>query len=307
MDRPKFYMLCGLPGSGKTQLALDLGKEFGLHVYSSDVIREELYGDVNCQDHNQEVFKELQQRIKRGLKEGKSCVYDATNMSKKYRISFLRDLQDIECNKYCFVLISPIAICKERNNARSRSVPEEVYDKMLRSFWIPEKYEGWDRIYFLSDKNILQSYPLEIEKTYGFDQQNSHHTKNLFDHMCGTCQYIIKNFDGNRNNAKYMSLLRAAMFHDIGKLYTQSFKDTNGNSTKEAHYYGHENYGAYLYLLQEMYGGMNDIYAAWLINWHMRPIVWSKSERARKRDRALIGEERYKDLMMLHEADLDAR
>lgn len=61
MSISNFYMTCGLPGSGKTQLALDLGKEFGLHVYSSDVIREELYGDVNCQDHNQEVFKELQQ------------------------------------------------------------------------------------------------------------------------------------------------------------------------------------------------------------------------------------------------------
>ena len=39
----------------------------------------------------------------------------------------------------------------------------------------------------------------------------------------------------------------------------------------------------------------------------MRPhTAWKQSEKARERDRTLIGEEMYQDIMHLHEADLAA-
>ena len=312
MDKPVFCMMCGLPGSGKTTLALEMKKEFGYEVYSSDALREELYGDVNCQDHNHEVFHELRRRIIKDLKEGKSCVYDATNVNQKYRTAFLKDIENIECEKHCMVLVVPVEVCKEWNNSRDRVVPEEVYDKMLRSFWIPQEYEGWDDIYFLAKKDLKKKYPLEMKKARGFDQQNSYHTKDLFNHMYDTYKYIaLRSPDVTQD----LDLLYAALFHDIGKLYTRSFKDSKGRDTVEAHYYGHENYGAYLALVHGMYPAkeecddeiMDYIYAAWLINWHMRPMVWEKSEKARERDRALIGEQRYKELMLLHEADVSAR
>ena len=84
------------------------------------------------------------------------------------------------------------------------------------------------------------------------------------------------------------------------------------DKTKEAHYYGHENAGAYAFLLDAICNFSNtcDIdyyYTALLINWHMRPMVWGKSEKCHKRERELIGEEMYQDLMMLHKADISAK
>lgn len=49
------------------------------------------------------------------------------------------------------------------------------------------------------------------------------------------------------------------------------------------------------------------LYISSLINWHMRPhTAWKQSEKSRERDKMLIGEEMYNDIMLLHKADLAA-
>ena len=51
----------------------------------------------------------------------------------------------------------------------------------------------------------------------------------------------------------------------------------------------------------------NILYIASLINWHMKPMTaWKQSKRCLDRDRKMIGEEMYRDIMLLHEADLAA-
>ena len=301
-------MLVGLPASGKSTYAERL-KEKGYHIHSSDKIREELTGDVNSQDKNIDVFAELHKRVKNDLQNGISCVYDATNMSRKRRVSFLNDIKNIECEKICILFLTPIEECKRRNQERERKVPEEVFDKMLKSFWVPMEYEGWDRV----DVGILEGYEYHfpIEKTYNFDQCNSRHSKRLFDHMNDTALYIQSNTNQNfKKTRRYRNLMLAAYYHDIGKLYTQTFINSKGEETEDAHYYGHDGYGAYLYLLIEFYGCLFPDDArniAALINWHMSPyIMWEDSEKAMKRDRRMIGEEMYQDIMLLHEADVAA-
>lgn len=87
----EFIMLVGLPGSGKSTYAEKLKKE-GYMIHSSDAIREELTGDINSQDNNPEVFGVLHKRVKEDLKSGHSCVYNATNMSRKRRKAFLDEI-----------------------------------------------------------------------------------------------------------------------------------------------------------------------------------------------------------------------
>lgn len=49
------------------------------------------------------------------------------------------------------------------------------------------------------------------------------------------------------------------------------------------------------------------LYIADLINWHMRPYTSRKqSEKSLRRDKKLIGEKMYEDIMKLHEADVAA-
>ena len=58
------FITIGLPGSGKSHWA----SEQDAKVVSSDAIREELFGDVNDQNHNNEVFNEVHNRIQISLR-----------------------------------------------------------------------------------------------------------------------------------------------------------------------------------------------------------------------------------------------
>ena len=95
------------------------------------------------------------------------------------------------------------------------------------------------------------------------------------------------------------------MLHDEGKVFTKSFYDARGNPSEEAHYYSHERCGAYNSLFYEM--PCEHLYVAQLIQWHMRPyLAWEQSEKAMQKDKKLLGETLFNDIMLLHEADLYA-
>lgn len=309
----KFIMLVGLPGSGKSTYAKKLEEE-GYRIHSSDAIREELTGDENTQTKNAEVFEILGNRVRTDLKAGKSCVYDATNVVSKRRRGFLGTLEKIDCVKECILFLTPIEECKRRNQSRERKVPEEAIEKMLKSFWVPMYYEGWDNISVVYDD---YNFTIPISSLEGFDQKNSHHSFPLLVHMRKTASYIHENYLMKLPPERVSRLLSAAIYHDVGKVYTQTFVNCKGEITEEAHYYGHESYGAYLYLLRAFASntvkgenpfGLDDIfYIAALINWHMKPYTaWKQSAKARKRDVGIIGEEMYEDIMILHEADVAA-
>lgn len=304
----KFIMLVGLPGSGKSTYAKKLEEE-GYRIHSSDAIREELTGDENTQTKNAEVFEILGNRVRTDLKAGKSCVYDATNVVSKRRRGFLGTLEKIDCVKECILFLTPIDECKRRNQSRERTIPEEVIEKMLRTFWVPMYYEGWDIISVISDN---YTYRIPLFLCNGFDQKNRYHSLTLLEHMQQAMSYISNCKKLDKTSKRYKCLMTAALYHDIGKLYTQTFITKKGELTDDAHYYGHENYGTYLFLLHSFSGNTildlgESFYTAALINWHMKPYVaWEQSEKAKKRDIAIIGEEMYKDIMMLHEADVAA-
>ena len=94
---PKFIMLCGLPGSGKSTYCNQFKDKKDYIIVSSDSIREEL-GDINDQSRNNEVFKILHNRIKESLKNGLNVIQDSTSLSRKNRVHFLKnELNGIEC------------------------------------------------------------------------------------------------------------------------------------------------------------------------------------------------------------------
>lgn len=93
-EKPVLTVMCGLPASGESTYAHKLAKETGAIVFSSDELREEMFGNVNDQQHNHELFIELHRRIKDCLKSGKSAIYDACNINSKRRRAFLQELSN---------------------------------------------------------------------------------------------------------------------------------------------------------------------------------------------------------------------
>ena len=80
--------MIGLAGSGKSYHAKELAEEYDATVFSSDALREKMFGDVNHQADNDVLFKELHKRIRECLASGKSAIYDACNISYKRRMEF---------------------------------------------------------------------------------------------------------------------------------------------------------------------------------------------------------------------------
>ena len=54
----KVTIMVGLSGSGKSSVATALSGKDNSIILSSDDLRQELYGDINDQDHNEEIFRD---------------------------------------------------------------------------------------------------------------------------------------------------------------------------------------------------------------------------------------------------------
>ena len=302
MNIPKFIMMCGLVASGKSHRAKELAEEYNAAIFSSDALREELYGDINDQEHNQEVFVELHKRIKECLRSGKSAVMDATNINYKKRMAFLHELKNIPCEKICALMATPYEMCLERNAERERKVPEYVLERMFRSFDPPYYYEGWDQIHVEYPEDFESNEFFEwLNSVQNFNQDNPHHALTLGCHCEAALDYLWQTYGGSDQRAAI--LRRASALHDIGKCFTKTFKNSKGEITDVAHYYGHEHCGSYESLF---YGPPHQaLYMSALIRWHMQPYFWEKdnNEKLHNKYRKLWGEELYQDIMALHAAD----
>lgn len=320
MNKPSFIMMVGLPGSGKSTYAKTLtldGKPYIIH--SSDKLREELYGDAAIQGDNNKLFAELHKRIKEDLQRGENVVYDATNIKKKNRIAFLRELKDIPCYKDCIVMATEYKACEYNNEHRERKVPLEVIRRMFLNYQPPHESEGFREIiyvftYLTSDNRLVETPPNDdytLSKFFkianNFNQENSHHTFSLGKHCAETGKYI----QNKRTNDFW--LLMAALLHDVGKLDTKTKFNSRGVEDGEYHYYNHNCAGSYSSMFY-----FNNIETVWnkpcpmsdvtnYIYYHMHPyLAWKQSERAKERDRKLLGDKMFNDIMLLHEADLAA-
>ena len=276
----EFIMLVGLPGSGKTTYAKELlSNDPSYSYFSSDSIRKELYGDENIQGDASQVFSLMQNRAIQDLKNGLSVIiYDATNIKRKDRLGILNRVKslkmDIQCE--CHIIWARLGTCIDRNNNRERVVPEEVIWRMAKQFQTPWYDEGWDEIkIMLKDKEYHYD-----ELLLSINHDNPHHKNDsIKDHMervkkeCLAKMYAPETEDDkfyDETEAKEAIFL--SIVHDIGKIYTKEFRNSKGEPTEEAHYYQHQNVGAYMALgLDILSNGKFTLKVSYLTLLHMEP------------------------------------
>lgn len=260
------------------------------------------------QDKNNEVFMELHRRIKKDLRNGIDVIYDATNISKKRRVAFLRELTNIPCYKVCISVMTPYDVCLKLNAGRERNVPDYVIKKMYMNWQPPSYDEGFDGItvcYINVDESENDfNISTLIKKMKDFDQENHHHAFTLGEHCSAAQKYIDENYPGNT------LLSMAALLHDNGKIFTKTRLNARGIDDGDCHYYQHHSVGAYdsmIYLDKAGYEVDDILYIANLIYYHMKPYTdWKQSRSVEHRIRIMVGEKFFDDIMALHDADANA-
>jgi len=308
-----FIMLVGIPGSGKSTLAKSLSRQYNATIHASDVIRNELHGSETAQDNHTLVFETLHKRVKEDLAKGQSTIYDATNISYKRRMAFLQEIKKYNAYTICYVTIRSYEGCIAVNDERERVVPHHSIKNMIKSFWVPQYYEGWNEIKLVYNEMAPSSH-LTLEATLNslkhYNQKTRWHSLTLGHHLTKTQTMLYSSGRINlASSAEDKCLHIAALYHDIGKPFVKTFTNKKGEPSKDAHYYGHANASAYEFLVKangETLLSQKSILAICnYIQWHMLPYNILRNGGGDNFIN-LVGKETYKRLMLLNEADRKA-
>lgn len=239
---------------------------------------------------------ENRQAIRKKLNSGESCILAAPLQKARTRRGLLKELKKYDAIFCCIRIVRPYS--------RILNDPEQT--PWLYSFQPPYFWEGWHTIiltpcgYDTIDGHLLPPHNPHLD-TRNVDQNNPHHTLDLYQHMAKTKRNL-------KDCSNAMQL--AGLWHDVGKLYTRV--QENGVS----HFYHHEQVGAYLFLsyflskttVIQHHARETLLYPAVLIADHMLPgTAWKASDRAYRKDIKYMGKELTDDLLRLHEADVNAR
>ena len=127
------YVMCGVPGSGKSTLSKQMAEEHGLTRVSFDELR--------C--HRQSEF--IRPAVA-ALADGKDTIMDATNLRVSERKNILDAVKDIPCRKILVHMNTPLVECLYRNAHREARLPDHMVESMHRVQQPPTLSEGWDEI-----------------------------------------------------------------------------------------------------------------------------------------------------------------
>lgn len=155
-NRPKFYLLIGLPGSGKsTWLKENFIADHNNVILSTDDIIEELAADQGLTYSDiwsksiKFATKEMNRRFDAAITVKLNIAWDQTNLSVKKRTSVLDRVPKIYEKIGC-VFNTPFDEIERRIKLRAEQtgkyIPKGVLINMIDTFEQPSLDEGFDRI-----------------------------------------------------------------------------------------------------------------------------------------------------------------
>lgn len=318
----KIIIMCGLPASRKSTHAKYISHHENAIILSSDDLRVELYGNVNHQQSNGELFQELYKRAKLNLANGQNVIIDATNISKKKRINFINEFKQYQ--KEVVYISANFASCVMADKYREKSVGYSVLDRMYKQLQIPVKEEGWDKVSYYFNENYhygtadlitliasqntyeelfeeLNKFSL-FEDIEGLSHDSSYHSLSVSRHTYYVWNYILNNYYGEDR----LIMLWSALLHDVGKAHCKNFKE----GSRYANFIGHENVSAQITMnfLKELGYGMEFILeVVKIVQNHMKLLDAPKSEKVRKKIQEMYGQDLVDKLIFFRDADTSAK
>lgn len=140
---PTFYVMMGIPGSGKSTYAESLG----CWIVSPDIIRETHLVS------SPEAFEIARREVAALLQDGHDVVFDATNTIRQWRAENIAAGKPYADKVVCILMDTPLEVCIARHHARMvqgirTTLPDEVIVRMQKQLSEnpPDLSEGFDEI-----------------------------------------------------------------------------------------------------------------------------------------------------------------
>jgi predicted kinase len=143
----KIVIAVGLPGCGKSTYFARLR----VNPISTDAIRLQLVDDATDQTIHKRVFATVRYLLRQRLELRRPVTYiDATNLTVKERRRYVRIARQYDCGIEALYFDIPLEVCKARNAARGRIVPEFAMDAMAAKLTRPTAAEGFDCVHVVN-------------------------------------------------------------------------------------------------------------------------------------------------------------
>lgn len=163
--KPKLIAMVGLTGCGKSFFSEKLAKKIQAKIYSSDVIRKQLFSytssgnfesGIYTTKHTQVVYDTLNKLAYNSIKEGNNVILDATFIKNSYRQN-LTDLLDSIGIKPTFVFLDPDESTILRNletRKKQNSISDGTVDIYFKQKEIFEKPQNAITIHSNDENNL---------------------------------------------------------------------------------------------------------------------------------------------------------
>lgn len=157
----KFIMLVGLRYAGKTTYAHRLAADNPDAVVLS---KYDIAMECELPYQKSEFIDEVMNaRTLEMLQEGKTVIYDASNLDAYKRKKTLKFLSVCNCRKECIVLNTPADICEQRCKQEGSShYIEALQQYEQKRMYYPSYNEGWDSVSVIFDSQDGTAKPVQL-------------------------------------------------------------------------------------------------------------------------------------------------
>jgi len=139
-----FTLLVGVSGSGKSTWTSQQ-PDNAIRI-SLDEIRTEIAGKVSSQKHNGRVAQLARERLKAALREGKSVIWDGTNLREDRRRQLIGIAEDYGALTRIIAFQTTTETLRQRNVSRNKPVPIAVLERQIERVQWPTRVEAHDLV-----------------------------------------------------------------------------------------------------------------------------------------------------------------
>jgi hypothetical protein len=156
--RPTLWVVCGMPGSGKSTISKELSRVFGIKTFNSDVIRKELFGmkhvnlsglpfeeGIYSKNASGLTYGKLLLLAQEEIEKGNSVILDATYANEHHRDEVLRMASDKDINIIFVECVLAENLLKERLS--NRKTEFQISDAHLHHFeYFKKKFKPFNKV-----------------------------------------------------------------------------------------------------------------------------------------------------------------